>query len=56
MEGYGENATTLVSKEAFRFIVDEPPKLGGRGLGEQLGSCALYLFASVCINGADGIK
>ncbi|GAB4822834.1 hypothetical protein N2152v2_009880 [Parachlorella kessleri] len=33
VEGYGDKATTLVSKEAFRFIVDEPPKLGGRGLG-----------------------
>ena len=33
MEGYGEGATTLVSKEQFRFLVDEPPKLGGKGMG-----------------------
>ncbi|PSC76388.1 zinc finger lsd1 subclass family isoform C [Micractinium conductrix] len=28
IEAYGEGATTLVSKERFRFLVDEPPKLG----------------------------
>jgi hypothetical protein len=33
VEGYGEGATTLVSKEQFRFLVDEPPKLGGKGMG-----------------------
>lgn len=26
----------MVSKEAFKFIVDEPPKLGGNGLGKKL--------------------
>lgn len=34
MEGLGEDATTLVQKDAYRFLVDEPPKLGGRGAGE----------------------
>ena len=32
---YGEGPTTLVTADnVFKFIVDEPPKLGGRGLGE----------------------
>lgn len=41
VEGLGENASTLVHKEAYRFLVDEPPKLGGKGMGEQatLGCC-----------------
>lgn len=34
MVGYGEGATSLLSKESFKFIVDEPPKLGGKGMGE----------------------
>lgn len=32
-EAYAEGPTTLVRHGAFKFIVDEPPKLGGLGLG-----------------------
>ncbi|KAI7840711.1 hypothetical protein COHA_005527 [Chlorella ohadii] len=32
VDAYGEGVTTLVSKEQFRFLVDEPVKLGGKGL------------------------
>ncbi|KAL4426177.1 hypothetical protein ABPG77_007459 [Micractinium sp. CCAP 211/92] len=33
VEGYGEGASTLVTKDQFRFLVDEPVKLGGLGKG-----------------------
>ncbi|PRW58590.1 short chain dehydrogenase reductase family isoform B [Chlorella sorokiniana] len=33
VDAYGEGATTVISKEQFRFLVDEPVKLGGKGLG-----------------------
>ncbi|KAL4431286.1 hypothetical protein ABPG75_006542 [Micractinium tetrahymenae] len=33
VEGYGEGASTLVSKDQYRFLVDEPVKLGGLGKG-----------------------
>lgn len=36
IEGYGEGASTLVSKDQFRFLVDEPVKLGGLGKGAGL--------------------
>jgi hypothetical protein len=35
VEGYGEGATTLVTAESFRFAVDEPPRMGGKGIGER---------------------
>lgn len=41
MSAYGEGATALVSKERFRFLVDEPPKLGGKGLGAGSAACML---------------
>ena len=41
MDGYGEGATSLLSKETFKFIVDEPPKLGGKGMGETWSSLLL---------------
>jgi uncharacterized OsmC-like protein len=31
-EAYSEGPTTLVKQGAFSFVVDEPPKLGGKGL------------------------
>lgn len=40
VEGYGEGASTLVSKDEFRFLVDEPVKLGGLGKGGREGSAA----------------
>ena len=39
---YGEGPTTLVTADAFEFIVDEPPKLGGRGLGESSSAQPLH--------------
>ena len=33
-DAYGEGPTTLVTAAKYKFIVDEPPKLGGKGLGE----------------------
>jgi len=32
-EAYSEGPTTLVKQGAFSFVVDEPPKLGGKGIG-----------------------
>lgn len=33
LQAYAEGPTTLVQQDSFKFIVDEPPKLGGRGMG-----------------------
>ena len=33
VEGYAEGVTSIVSKDNFAFVVDEPPKLGGKGIG-----------------------
>jgi putative redox protein len=54
-EAYSEGPTTLVKQGAFKFIVDEPPKLGGKGLGPNplthlLGSliaCTSYTLTMV---------
>lgn len=35
VQGYGEAATSLVTAESFRFVVDEPPRMGGKGIGER---------------------
>lgn len=32
-QAYSEGPTTLVKQGGFSFVVDEPPKLGGKGLG-----------------------
>lgn len=48
VEGYGEGATTMIvagssaGHPSFRFVVDEPPRLGGKGIGE-LALCAELL-------------
>jgi uncharacterized OsmC-like protein len=54
-EAYAEGPTTLVRHGAFKFIVDEPPKLGGLGLGANplthflgaLAACTSYTLAMV---------
>jgi putative redox protein len=54
-EAYSEGPTTLVQQGAFKFIIDEPPKLGGKGLGPNplthlLGSlmaCTSYTLTMV---------
>lgn len=33
VEGYAEGATTLVTKDGRKLLVDEPVKLGGKGIG-----------------------
>ena len=54
-DAYSEGPTTLVRQGAFKFIIDEPPKLGGKGLGPNpltyvLGSltaCTSYTLGMV---------
>lgn len=33
VDAYSEGTSTLVQRDAYSFVVDEPPKLGGKGLG-----------------------
>lgn len=55
VEAYSEGPTTLVRHIAFKFIIDEPPKLGGKGLGPNplthllgsLAACTSYTMEMV---------
>ena len=55
VDAYAEGPTTLVTKAPFKFIIDEPPKLGGRGMGPNplthfLGSlvaCSQYTLTMI---------
>ena len=55
IDAYSEGTSTLVQVQPFKFAVDEPPKLGGRGLGPNslsyfLGSlvaCTSYTISIV---------
>lgn len=33
VEAFGEGATSLIAADSYRFVSDEPPSLGGKGMG-----------------------
>lgn len=55
VEAYAEGPTTLVRHGAYKFVIDEPPKLGGQGLGANplthllgaLVACTSYTLSMV---------